>query len=103
MLFHEILRVFHDRLVNVEDRKMMLNIMLEKISYLGYKEDHESIMSLKYTQLNKLKYEKVRNEPELISHLSERIKTQFVKQHKSNVVLFADFIETLLKVSRVLG
>ena len=59
LLFHEILRVFYDRLVSSEDKSLMMKLLMDRIKLLGYEETESSLMSLMYCALNTERYQKV--------------------------------------------
>ena len=108
---HECLRVFHDRLIN-EDDKRWFTMMLAELSnvYFRVRIEHDDIFynsKLLFGDLLKLDstkhYEEIKDITKLKGTLIEYLEDyNITAQRKMNLVFFEDAIEHVIRVSRVL-
>ena len=111
---HECMRVFHDRLVNVRDRKFFIDILLSvtktsnRYSFDWSKTSPSDIILANFTEDDQTLehvYDEIDINPDLIRSIEEII-TDLNTAHKKkhlDIVLFDDAIHHLARISRIIS
>jgi dynein heavy chain len=106
---NECFRVFHDRLINQDDRDWFISFVLELIgkNFRMAIERDDLLASLKFGDILKLEsnknYEPITDKPKLLKVLHGGLdEYNMSSSNKMNLVLFDDAIDHILKIFRVL-
>ena len=106
---NECFRVFHDRLINQDDRDWFIAFVLELIgkNFRMAIERDDLLASLKFGDILKLEsnknYEPITDKPKLLKILHGGLdEYNMSSSNKMNLVLFDDAVDHILKIFRVL-
>mmetsp|Transcript_40372 Transcript_40372/g.29084 ORF Transcript_40372/g.29084 Transcript_40372/m.29084 type:complete len:143 (+) Transcript_40372:357-785(+) len=107
---HECCRVFHDRLINEEDKMWFTTYMIDNSnSFFKTRLDHEDVFvkgKLIFGDLLKLDssmlYEEIKDMKRLKSILNQYLDDYNVGSNNMSLVFFDDAIEHITRISRVL-
>lgn len=108
---HECLRVFHDRLINIDDKRWFTKMLAELSNvYFRVRFEHDELFingHLLFGDLLKLdstkNYEEIKDINKLKSTLQEYLEDYNISAtRKMNLIFFEDAIEHVVRVSRVL-
>jgi dynein heavy chain len=111
---HEIMRVFHDRLISVDDQNLLKSILNEQLQQhfqMEYKEhcmtkgENDAIFVDFLQSEDTANYEEVINFDQLRTYLVDKLSAynQQPKVQKMNIVLFREAIIHIAKIYRVLN
>lgn len=109
---NESLRVFHDRLINTEDKQWFTKLIIELLNrHFRMNMDHDEIFvkdKIMFGDLLKLDnpvklYEEIKDKQKLLKVLGGILDDYNVtSSNKMNLVFFDDAIEHILRIARVL-